>query len=140
MTDDKDWTTSDAERVLGLGLSRTWSVRTYGLAGAIGHTFSNGTEADIAFDAAADLMRMSPFVRLVMEAGIRALRDTEPLEGYVMRLYAGGVDETVAMEAALRNSMTWPEPYDPVAAAREVDEIVEQMTAHLIESLEPTDA
>lgn len=100
----EDWTEADVQRVLGMALARYENRRLYDWD-TRRDVFSNGTEAEFAWEHAETLLDHGPMLRLVLAAGVRALAGHEDFQSYVMHLYSGNRDEIVRLEDKVR-----PEP------------------------------
>ena len=128
----EDWTSSDAERVLGIALFR--SAYDEGP----GDLPSNGTMGEIAFNDAFRLLRRAPGLRYVLEAGVRAVQSDPLWEPWLMTLYAGGQSDCARAEAAIAATFS-PDPGpDPNAMtadqnAMTADQIADEMIRDLHE-------
>lgn len=130
----EDWTRQDAIAVLAMPLNRLmyrdYDIRRGGDGlGFEDQTYSNGTEQDIARERAYDVLVLGPALRVVLEAGIRALADDLRINRYITALYSGDSDEIRAVEAELRAEEAPDPPPDPNAMTPE--QVADAMIADL---------
>lgn len=120
----EDYTRQDAIRVLGIA----WNRATY--KDGVGDLPSKGTEGDIAFDNAVGWMERSPGLRLVLEAGVRALDSDSLYSNWLVSLYSGDREKCLETERDIeRRFPPDPEPEGGMTP----DEVADAMVADLHE-------
>jgi hypothetical protein len=127
MTDafGEEWVHGDAIRVMGIGLFRQVNGES------AGELPWNGTEGDIRFGEADDLLDRTPGLRYVIEAGIRALHDDSRFTDWLVTLYSGERDRCRPLEAVLAGALA--KPPDPVPGAMTPDQVADALIADLHE-------
>ena len=120
-TTTEDYTRQDAIRVLGIA----WDRATYQMD--VGELPSNGTEGDIAFDHAVSWMERNPGLRLVLEAGVRALDSDTLYSNWLVTLYSGDREKCLETEREIERRF----PPDPEPAGMTAEEVADAMLADL---------
>lgn len=108
-------------------LGIAWDRAAYG--SEIGDLPSNGTQGDIAFDNAVSWMEQSPGLRLVLEAGVRALDSDSLYSNWLVSLYSGDREKCLAMERDIERRFA----PDPEPTGMTPDEVADAMIADLHE-------
>lgn len=119
----EDYTRQDAIRVLGIA----WDRAAYG--SDVGDLPSNGTQGDIAFDHAVSWMERSPGLRLVLEAGIRALDSDTLYSNWIVTLYSGDRERCLELERDIERRF----PADPEPTGMTPEEVSQALIADLHE-------
>jgi hypothetical protein len=114
-----DWTGMDANNILALAMNRYvyafgdfkqyWVRRVEkgdgfldSLRAEMGRTYSNGTEHEFAQERADYLLQAAPWLRRVLEEGVRSLTGTDDFDSFVSALSAGDSESVIASEDAIR--------------------------------------
>ena len=121
----EEYVHGDAIRVMGIGLFRQVN------RDESGELPSNGTEGDIQFGEADDLLDRTPGLRYVIEAGVRALHDDSRFTDWLVTLYSGQRDRCRSTEAELAQHLA--KPPEPVPGAMTPDEVADALIADLHE-------